>query len=93
MPAHGMDPKFGHSQVSHSFRLCTNFVPAILLEKNNFRSKVFWIGLCPHPFTEGPVCLLKVVPSGSISPLLGILIKVTCIESWEPPPFQVSQTS
>jgi hypothetical protein len=48
------------------------------------------MGQCPHASVGGPVWLMKVVSSGSISPLLRILAKVTYIDSWELPSSQVS---
>ena len=51
-----------------------------------FIPEQFWVknlkvGWCPYPSTGGPVYLLDVVSSGSISSLLGISAKVTTQES------------
>ena len=43
--------------------------------------KVVWL---PHPSIGGPVYILEVVSSDSISPLLGISTKVISIGSLEP---------
>ena len=44
------------------------------------------------PSTGASALLQEVASSGSTSPRLGILAKVTHIDSWEPPPSQVSGT-
>lgn len=54
-----------------------------------FRQEQFWVkscvgGLMCPPLYWGPVLALEVVSSVSVVPLLGILAKVTHIESWEP---------
>jgi hypothetical protein len=46
--AHGMDPKLGSSLLSHLFSLCIIFVPAFLLDRNNFGSKILKVGWCSH---------------------------------------------
>ena len=51
--------------------------------KSNFGSKALEVVWCPHLSTEDPVWILEVVSSGSISPLLGILAKVTHTHSLE----------
>jgi hypothetical protein len=82
-----MDPKLGRSLDELPFSLCSIFVPAFPLDRNNSRSKM---GGSPYFFTGSPVYLLEVVFSVSISPLLGVLAKVIPIKSWEPLTSQVS---
>jgi hypothetical protein len=53
MPVHGMDSKSDQSLVGHSFNLCSIFVPAFLLDRSNFGSKMLKMGWCPHPSTGG----------------------------------------
>jgi hypothetical protein len=64
------------------FQSLLHFCPCI-----SFRQEWFWVknsedGWLVPASTEGPVYLLRVVSSGSISPLLGILAKVILPESW-----------
>lgn len=66
------------------------FVPAFLLNGTNVESKVLWVSWCPYPSTGCPAWLQEVASSGSMSPLLSIPAKVIRIDSWEPPPSQVS---
>lgn len=47
-------------------------------------SKFLNIDGWPHTSSRGPVYLVKVDSSGSISPLLNISANVTSIESWDP---------
>ena len=79
-----MDPKLGQSLDGLSFSLCFISVPEVPLDRNNSGSKILKVSEWPHPSSGGPVYLLKVVSSGSISTLLGISAKVIPIESWEP---------
>ena len=67
------------SWASH-FILCSIFVLAFPLDRNNSGSKILKMGRWPHASTEVPVYLLEVVSSGSISTQLVILAKVISIE-------------
>ena len=40
--------------ITHSFSLCTIFLPLFLLDSNNSESKDLKVGLCPHPSTGRP---------------------------------------
>ena len=72
---HGMDPKLVPSLGGFSFRLCSIFVFAFPLDRNNS-------GLKNLKVVGGSVPQLEVVSSGSTSPLLGISANVRPIESW-----------
>jgi hypothetical protein len=76
--------------LGHSTSSCSIFVPEFLFDRTNFGLKVLWVGWYLHPSIGRSVWLLEVASSGYMSPMLGILAKVTHIDSWEPPPFQVS---
>jgi hypothetical protein len=45
-----MDPKLNLSLVSLSFKLCSIFVPAFLLDRNNAGSKISKVGLYVYPY-------------------------------------------
>ena len=64
--------------VSLHFCSCSSFRQEQFWIKN---SKSWWVA---PSCTGGPVYLLEVVSSGSISPLFGISVEVTPTESWEP---------
>ena len=66
------------------------FVPALLADRKNLGLKVLWVSWYPFHPLGNPVWLQEVASSGSISPLLRILAKVTLTDSWEPPQSQVS---
>ena len=87
-----MNLKVGWSLDDLSLSLCSIFPAAFPLDKNNSGLKFLKMGGWPHASTGGHAYLLEVVSSGSISPLLGILVKVILIESWKPLTFQVSGT-
>jgi hypothetical protein len=74
------------------FNLYSIFVPVFLWVRYNSGSVNLNIGWWCYPYTGGPVYLLEVVSSGSISPLLGILVNVTSTDSWKPLTFQFSGT-
>ena len=74
-----------------SFNLCSIFVPAFLLDKDNSESKNLE-GRLVTPSLQWVPYLLKVVSTGYMSPLLGILAKVISTKFWEPFTFQVSGT-
>ena len=59
-----------------SFSLCSIFVPAFPLDRNNSGSKILKMGGWPHASSGNHVYLLEVIRSGSIPQLLGILAKV-----------------
>ena len=84
-----MDPKVEQSLHGLSFTLCPIVVPAFSLDRDNSGLKILDGWVVPF-FHCGHVYLLEVVSSGSISPVLGILINVIPVESWEP---LVSMTS
>ena len=45
MFVHGMSLKLGQSLVAHSFSLCFIFLPALLVDRTNFGSKICgWVG-------------------------------------------------
>jgi hypothetical protein len=75
-----------------SLRLSSIFVPAVLLDSNNFGSEFLNVGWQPHPSTWCTVFLLEVVSTSSLSPLLDISSKVPPSESWESLTSQVSDT-
>ena len=65
-----------------------HFCPWVSFRKNS-GSKILKVGWWGHLSTGGPDCLLEVVSSCSISPLLDITVKVTPIKSWVPLTSQV----
>jgi hypothetical protein len=83
-----MDLKLDRLLVHHSFSLCSIFVPALLLDRTNFGLKVLWVSWCSYP--EVPAWLQEGASFDFMSPLLGISAKVTCIDTWVPPPSHVS---
>ena len=80
---HGMVPNLGWPLGGLSFSLCSIFVPAFPLDRNNSGLKILKIGAS----TGDRVYPLEVISSSSISPLLGIWTK----ESWESLISQVSR--
>jgi hypothetical protein len=91
-PWHGMDPKVGRSLDGLSFSLCSIFVPAFSLDRNNSGSKnLRWVSVAPS-INSGPGLSTWVISSGSIYPLLGISAKVIPIGSWESLTSLVSRT-
>ena len=60
--------------------------------REEFLVKYLWVAWCPCPSTGSPAWLQEVASSGSMSLLLGISPKMTCIDLWEPPLTQVSGT-
>jgi hypothetical protein len=60
------------------------FSPCVSFGQEQFWVKNFEIGGWPHPSTGGCAYLLKVISTGSLSPLLGILANVNLVGSWEP---------
>jgi hypothetical protein len=44
----------GQSLVDYFLSLCYTFVPAILIGRTNFGSKILWVGECPYPSTGNP---------------------------------------
>jgi hypothetical protein len=77
-------PEMGLQVIGWPFPQCLLFVIAFLLDRTNLGLKVFGVGLCPYPSTGSPTWVQEVASSSSLSPLLCILAKVTCIDSWEP---------
>ena len=71
------------------FHLC----PYISFRQDKFWVKSFVGRLVSLSSIGGPAWLQEVASSGSMSPLLVVLAKVTHIELWEPPPSQISGTS
>ena len=61
MPEYGMDPKFGQSLTGHLFSLCSIFVDAFLLDRNNFGLKILRVDLRPSPSMGGGGCLTTAV--------------------------------
>ena len=41
--SHGLYLKLGQSMFGHSLGLCSNFVPAHLMDRTNLGSKVLWV--------------------------------------------------
>ena len=94
-----MNPKLGCSLDGLSFSLCSIFYFFIYFLSLNFLytetimdQKSLEMDVWSHFSNGGPVYLLEVISSGSISPPLGILAKVIPDESWEPLTSQVSGT-
>ena len=81
VPIYGMNLKLGRSLKGLSFRLCSIFVPEFPLDRNNSGSKILKMDGWPHHAIGSHVYLLEVVSSGSISPLLGILVNDVPIAS------------
>ena len=75
MLAHGISIKLGQLLWGHFLSLCCIFVPAFLVNRTNFGSKVLWVGWHPYHSTLGTAWLQKVTISESISPFLGISAK------------------
>lgn len=67
---------------SHSSSFCSIFVSVFLFDKT--RSK-FLKCCCSHSSIKDPVSLLDVIPSYSISPLLGTVAKNRLPDSCKPP--------
>jgi hypothetical protein len=78
-----MNPKLGQSLDYLSFSLFSIFVLAVLLDKNTSGSEILTVGHEPCPSAWGSVYLLEVDSLSSLTPMLGILAKVTLIESLE----------
>ena len=76
-----MDPILEQSVDGFSSSLL-HLVPSFPLDRNNSGSRNFKMGRCAHASNGGPVYLLEVVSSGSISPLLNILANVIPIGSY-----------
>jgi len=72
---HGIDPKFYQSLGGLSFGLCSIFVPAFPLDRNNSELKILKMGWWSSASTGGHVYLLELVSSDSTYPLLGIVAK------------------
>jgi hypothetical protein len=88
-----MDPKLGWLLDLLSFRFCSIFVPAVLLDRNNSGSEILTVGYNPRPSTWGPFYLMEVdISSSSLYPMLDILAKVTPIKPQESFTSQVSGT-
>ena len=77
-----MDPKLGWSLGGLSFHLCSNFVPAFPLDRNDSGLKILEMGRQPLASTGDHVYMLEEVSSGSIFPLLGTSTNVIPIKSW-----------
>ena len=92
MTGYRMDPKLGWSLDVLSFSLCSIFVLAFPLDRDNCGLEILKVGGCLSASTRGYVYRLEMVSSGFISPLLGISVKVIPIGSWEPRTSQVSGT-
>jgi hypothetical protein len=74
----------GQSLDGLSFSLCSIFLPAFPLDRDNSGLKnLRWVGDFNPPLGDH-IYLLEVVSSCYISPLLGILANVIPIGSWEP---------
>jgi hypothetical protein len=52
--------------------------------------RILWVGWCPYRSIGVPAWLQKVASSGSIPQMLWVTAKVTPIDSWAPPLYQVS---
>jgi hypothetical protein len=63
-----------------AFILCS--IAAFILDRTKFGSKVYLEGWVSLSFTRGPAWAQVVVSSSFTSPLLGILAKITSIDSW-----------
>ena len=87
-----MDPKLGWSVGGLSFSLCSIFVSAFPIDRNNTGSNILKMSGWPHASNGSHVYLLEVIFSDSIFSLLDILAKVTPIAFWEPLTSQVSVT-
>lgn len=61
--------------------LCSIFVPHIPYRQDKFGLKILWVGWCTIPSTGGPAWLQAEASTGSMSPLLDILVKVAHIDS------------
>ena len=77
---HGINSKLGGSLDGLSFNLCSIFVPAVPLDRNNSGLKILKKGMWLPVSTGGHVYLL-VLSFCSISPLLYISANVIPIES------------
>ena len=49
-------------------------VPAFLVDSINFGLKVLWVGSCLYHSTGAPTWLQEVASSGSIYPMLGVIV-------------------
>jgi hypothetical protein len=89
----GMDPTVGRSLDGLFFSLCSIFVLAFPLDRDNYELNFFrWGRGWPHPSHGGHVYLLEMISSGSIFLLLAILANVIPIGSWESLEFLVLRT-
>ena len=87
-----MEPKLSLSLHGLSFGLCSTFVLAFPLDRNNSGPKSLKIGSGCLLMLGGHIYLLEVVSSVSLTPPLGILANVIPNESWYPLTSQVSGT-
>lgn len=62
---HGMGLNFRQFFTGHSLGLFI-FVPALLVSRTQFGSKVLWVDFCLYASTGSPAWLEEVVTSGSI---------------------------
>ena len=83
----------GRLLVSHSLWLCSTCIPPFLLDRTNFKSKVSRVGWGAYPCSGSPVWIQEVACSSSISQVLCKSARITHVDSWKCPQFQVSATS
>jgi hypothetical protein len=88
----GMDPQVGQTLDGLFFSLCSTLCPCISFRQEQFWVNIFEMGGGPHPSTGDRACLLDMVSTGSLSPLLGISTNVIFIGSWESLAFLASGT-
>jgi hypothetical protein len=69
-----------------------NFCPCIFFGQEKFWVKISKMVGRPHNLLGDHIYLLEVISSGSVSPVMGILVKVFPIESWKSLTSQVSGT-
>lgn len=92
VPDNGTGLKMGQTLGSHPLSLSSIFVLYFFQTGSILGQKFHRWGGIPISPLGGALWLMDEV-SGSISQLLGILAKVTCINSWDPPSSRVSRIS
>ena len=84
-PPHEMDLKLYQSLDLLSLSLFSIFVPAIVLDRNNFGSEILGVGWYPSHSTWNSFYLLEVGCSSSLFPLLAFVTPPLGPESLSPP--------
>lgn len=73
----------GKPSYTSAINICTTFIPAHLVGKTNYRSKILWMCWCPNSSTGNHALLQEIKAHSPYSPLLGVLSRVTLVDSWK----------